>query len=40
VAVPTSSFQHGTVRIVEDDRLEHLLGDQSTEFQLATVAIS
>jgi hypothetical protein len=39
-AVSTESFGPGTIRIIEDDRLEHLVGDQSTEFQVATATIS
>jgi hypothetical protein len=38
--VPTGSISPGIVQIVEDDRLEHLLGDQSTEFQLASATVS
>jgi|ERR1700674_929897 len=40
VAVPTASIRPGTLRIVEDDRVEHLVGDQSTESQVATATIS
>jgi hypothetical protein len=40
LVVPTSAMGRGTVEIVEEDRLEHLVGDQSTEFQLATATIS
>ena len=38
--VPTESMGRGTIQIIEDDRLEHLIGDQSTEFALGTVTIS
>jgi hypothetical protein len=38
--VPTSSMGPGTIQIVEDDRLEHLVGDQSTESTFATTTIS
>jgi hypothetical protein len=40
VAVPITSFRPGSIRIVEDDRLEHLVGDQSTEFQVAMATIT
>jgi len=40
VTVAATSFGPGTMRIVEDDRLEHFVGDQSTEFQVATATIS
>jgi len=39
-AVPTAAMGAGSLSIVEDDRLEHLMGDQSTEFQLATATLS
>jgi hypothetical protein len=38
--VPTGSMGSGTIQIIEDDRLEHLVGDQSTEFPLASATIS
>jgi hypothetical protein len=40
IAVPTAVIGLGPVTIVEDDRLEHLIGDQSTQTQLATTTIS
>ena len=40
LVVPTGTMGPGAIRIVEDDRIEHLLSDQSDEFQLATVTIS
>ena len=40
LVVPASSMGHGTIQIVEDDRLEHLVGDQSTESTYATATIS
>jgi hypothetical protein len=39
LVVPTSSIAPGTIQIVEDDRLEHLVGDQSTESTLGTATI-
>jgi hypothetical protein len=38
--VPTGPMGTGAIQIVEDDWLEHLVGDQSTEFPLATATIS
>jgi hypothetical protein len=40
LVVPTGAIAPGTLQIIEDDRLEHLLGDQSTESLLATATIS
>lgn len=40
VAIPTSSMGAGQLTIEEDDRLEHLVGDQSTETHLATTTIA
>lgn len=40
VVIPTESLLTGTVNIVEDDRIEHLVGDSSTEYPLATATIS
>jgi len=40
LAVPTSEMASGAIHIDEDDRLEHLIGDQSTEYQLATGTVS
>ncbi len=30
----------GAITIIEDDHLEHLVGDQTDEYQLATATIS
>ncbi len=38
--VSTSAIEPGTIKIVEDNRVEHLFGDQSDEFQIATATIS
>ena len=40
LAIPTSAMGSGRVSIREDDRLEHLAGDWSTEYDLATATIS
>jgi hypothetical protein len=40
LVVPTNAFRPGKLTIVQDDRLEHLAGDQSTQFQVATATIS
>jgi hypothetical protein len=40
LAIQTTSIRAGDITIWEDDRLEHLLGDQSAEFQFATATIS
>ena len=40
LAIPTASIGAGDVKIWENDRLEHLVGDQSTEFQVATATVS
>jgi hypothetical protein len=40
LVVPTGSISPGMVQIVEDDRLEHLLGEHSTVFPLTTATIS
>jgi hypothetical protein len=40
-AMPDDSFGSGTVTIQEDDRLEHLVGDQSlSQFRLASASVS
>ncbi len=39
LAIPTSAMGSGDISIEEDDRLEHLVGDQSTVVQLATATI-
>jgi hypothetical protein len=39
-SVSTTGMTAGTITIVEDDHLEHLVGDQTDEYQLATATIS
>jgi hypothetical protein len=38
--VPANAIPPGTLSIVQDDRLEHLVGDQSAEATIATATIS
>jgi len=38
--VPTIGIPNGSLSVIEDDRIEHLLGDDSTEFQLGIATIS
>ena len=38
--VPTTLLPGGPVSIIEDDRIEHLVGDQSSEARLGTATIS
>jgi hypothetical protein len=38
--VPTASLPSGPVSVIEDSRIEHLVGDQSTEYQTRTATIS
>ena len=38
--VPTNAIPPGTLSMVQDDRLEHLFGDQSSESTLSTATIS
>jgi hypothetical protein len=38
--VPTASLPSGPVSVIEDARIEHLIGDQSTEYQIRTATIS
>jgi hypothetical protein len=38
--VPTASLPAGPVSVVEDDRVERLIGDQSTEHLMGTATIS
>jgi hypothetical protein len=38
--VPTNGIRAGTLTIVEDDRLEHLVGDQSSESPLGRALVS
>jgi hypothetical protein len=40
LVVSTKSLSAGLVTIVEDIRIEHLVGDESTEFRWATATIS
>ena len=40
LVISTGSISRGDVKIFEDDRLEHLIGDGSTEFELASATIS
>lgn len=40
LAIPTSGIGAGRLDIREDDRLEHLVGDTSNEYLLATATIS
>jgi hypothetical protein len=40
LVVPTVAMGPGAIQIIEDDHVEHLVGDQSTEFQVATATIS
>jgi len=40
VAVSTTRMGSGTITILEEDHLEHLVGDQTDEYQLATATIS
>ena len=40
LAVSTVGMGSGTIAIMEDDHLEHLVGDQTDEYQLATATIS
>lgn len=40
VLLPTNAISPGMLRVVRDDRIEHLLGDQTTETELGTATIS
>jgi hypothetical protein len=40
VLVPTDAFGAGNLNVVEEDRVEHLLGDDSTQAVLGVVAVS
>lgn len=40
VLLPTSAISPGILRVVRDDRIEHLIGDQTTETELGTVTIT
>lgn len=40
LVVPTSGIPAGNLNVIEDDRVEHLLGDDSTESELGTATIS
>lgn len=39
IAIPTSSIASGSLTIDEDDRIEHLLGDQSDEYRLTSAVV-
>lgn len=39
LVVPTNGIRHGAISIVQDDRREHLVGDQSDESLIATATI-
>jgi hypothetical protein len=38
--IPTEAIPAGRLSVVQDDRVEHLFGDQSSEYQIATATIS
>jgi hypothetical protein len=40
LAVPTAAMGSGQIQIFEDDRIEHLIGDQSDDHLVATATIS
>jgi len=40
IEVPTNTIGPGSLHVVEDDRIEHLIGDQTTETELGTVTIT
>ena len=40
IVVPTDAIAPGALRVVQDDRVEHLIGDQTTETDLGTVTIT
>jgi hypothetical protein len=40
LVVPTDAISPGSLGIIEDDRVEHFIGDYSNEFLLATATIS
>ena len=40
LVVPTNGIPHGAISIIQDDRREHLVGDQSDESLIATATIS
>ncbi len=40
IQVPTDPVGPGSLQVVEDDRIEHLIGDQTTETELGTATIS
>jgi hypothetical protein len=39
LAIPTAAMGSGALRIDEDDRMEHLVGDSSNEYELTTATI-
>lgn len=40
VEAATDAITPGEIRVVQDDRIEHLIGDQTTETELGTVTIT
>jgi hypothetical protein len=38
--VPTSGIPPGSLAVVLDDRIEHLIGDETTEAQIGTATIA
>ena len=40
LAIPTSQIGPGTIHIDEDDRIEHLIGDQSSEYGLTSATVT
>ncbi|HZQ50306.1 MAG TPA: hypothetical protein VFB69_08360 [Candidatus Dormibacteraeota bacterium] len=40
LAIPTYAIGAGSLSLRQDDRREHLVGDQSTEYELATATLS
>ena len=38
--VPTNAIEPGPLTVIRDDRIEHLLGDDSTEVALGTLTVS
>jgi hypothetical protein len=40
ILVPTDAISPGMLTVIRDDRIEHLVGDQSTEVRLGTLTVS
>ncbi|HWO92197.1 MAG TPA: hypothetical protein VNP53_09540 [Methylomirabilota bacterium] len=40
IEVPTDPIGPGSLQVIEDDRVEHLIGDQTTETELGTATIT